>query len=273
MRNMFASGRHPLPDDRGSSAFPPDAAARLRSETFVRTVEAHAELGSTNDRALALAAGGVALPAVVLAERQTGGRGRGANRWAAPAGALTFTLLVDPPTAPADASLLAPIAGLTVAEAAASLTAGEVGVKWPNDVLLRSAPEEPWGKLAGILCERPPTGGVAVGVGLNLNCDPAAFPAGLARPAATLRGDGPPHDAVDVLVDLLVRLESAFDALPAGLDPIRWAMRDVLDGRSVTVTAGAVRVAGTACGVTAAGELRVFQGAAVRTIRSGTVAW
>ncbi|MFH5803764.1 biotin--[acetyl-CoA-carboxylase] ligase [Alienimonas sp. DA493] len=261
--------------------FPPDAAARLRSETFIRVVELHAELGSTNDRALELAADAdLALPALVVAGRQTGGRGRGANRWTAPPGCLTFTLLLEPPPGGTDAALLAPVTGLAVAETAAELTDAQVGVKWPNDVLLRPAPpvpgaEVPWGKLAGILCERPRPDRVAVGVGLNLNCDPAAFPQTLARPPATLRGERGPHDAVAVLIDLLVRLEAAFADLAEGgrLDPARWAARDALAGRAVSVAAGAGRVSGTACGVTADGALRVFDGHAAREVRSGTVDW
>ncbi len=264
----------------------------------------HAELGSTNDRALTLAAEAVALPALVLAERQTAGRGRGANRWAAPAGTLTFTLLLEPPAGVADAALLAPVTGLVVAETAATLTAAtltaatltaatrsaatltaatrsaatptaaEVGVKWPNDVFLRPAPAAPWGKLAGVLCESPRPDRVAVGVGLNLNSDPAAFPPNLASPPATLRRADAPHDAIAVLIDLLIRLESAYDSLPdGGLDPSRWAPRDLLAGRSVTVSIAGASINGTACGVTRDGALRVFDGLAVREVRSGTVDW
>ena len=264
--------------------FPPDAAARLRSETFVRTVEVYAELGSTNDRALELAADAdLALPALILAERQTDGRGRGAHRWTAPAGGLTFTLLFEPPAGLADVALLAPVTGLAVADAATALPGdpgGQIGVKWPNDVLLRPAPpmsdaRAPWGKLAGVLCERPRANRVAVGVGLNLNCDPAAFPSHLERPAASLRRDGAPHDPIAVLIDLLVRLETEFAALADGgrLDPIRWAARDALAGRTVRVAVGGAVVEGSACGVTPDGALRVFDGHTVREVRSGTVAW
>ena len=74
------------------------AAARLRAETYARTVEVHPELGSTNDRALALAADPPPLPAVILADRQIGWpRAAEAHRWAAPPGCLTVTLLLEPP--------------------------------------------------------------------------------------------------------------------------------------------------------------------------------
>ena len=251
------------------------AAARLRAETFARTVEVHAELGSTNDRALALAADPPPLPAVILADRQTAGRGRGAHRWAAPAGCLTFTLLLEPPGGVSDIAPLAPLTGLTVAESAATFTRSEVGVKWPNDVLLRITPAGGWGKLAGVLCECPRPGLLAVGVGLNVNCDAAEFPPGLPTPPASLRPDGDPLDRVAVLIDLLVRLEAAFAAFAETprLDPARWAARDALAGRPVTVAGGAGRVSGTACGITAGGALRVFDGAAVREVRTGSVEW
>ena len=255
----------------GTGGYPPDTAARLRAETFARTVEVHAELPSTNDRALALAEDRPPLPAVVLADRQTAGRGRGGHRWAAPAGCLTVTLLCEAPAA--DPAPLAPLTGLVVAELAATLTPDAVAVKWPNDVLLRASPNDPWGKLAGVLCEVPRPGVVAVGVGINVNCDPADFPPNLPTPAATLRHSAGPHDRVGVLVELLVRLEAAFAQFRESgrLDPARWAARDALAGRAVTVRAGEAVTRGTACGVGETGELRVFDGAAVRLVRSGTV--
>ncbi|MDQ3330302.1 MAG: hypothetical protein M3552_06580, partial [Planctomycetota bacterium] len=57
----------------------PDIASRVRSETFVRHVERHDEIGSTNDRALDLAAEhDLPMPALVMTARQTAGRGRAA---------------------------------------------------------------------------------------------------------------------------------------------------------------------------------------------------
>ena len=70
--------------------------AKIRAATFVAEVEHHAEVGSTNDRALQLAASdGRPTPTLVVADRQTLGRGRGANRWWADRGALTFSLVVE----------------------------------------------------------------------------------------------------------------------------------------------------------------------------------
>ena len=278
-----ATPREPLPDDRGSrfadgSPFPFDLADRLLTATPVRTAEVHRTLGSTNDRALELARGGCALPAVVVAARQTSGRGRGGHVWAAPAGCLTFTLLLRVASG-IDPAPLAPWCGLLTAEAVAALLppGRRAGVKWPNDVLLTDVPggrgRERWGKVGGLLCEIPRSGTAAVGVGLNLNCDPADLPAGLATPAATLRTDGGPHDAAGVLLGLVNRLCGAVDD-EGTVPPIpaeRWDAADVLGGREVVVRAGDRVTAGTACGVEAGGALRVFDGSGVRAVRTGAV--
>ena len=97
-----------MPNVRGSTnieAVPPTArmpdafldADEIRAATFVRHVEIHDTLGSTNDRAAELARDPhIELPALVVARRQTAGRGRGKNTWWSADGALTFSVLLDP---------------------------------------------------------------------------------------------------------------------------------------------------------------------------------
>ena len=70
--------------------------ARIQSETYLRAVEYHRQLPSTNDLALELAPrDDVELPLLVLTEQQTAGRGRGENQWWSSAGTLTFSLLIE----------------------------------------------------------------------------------------------------------------------------------------------------------------------------------
>src|SRR6188472_3839201 len=69
---------------------------KIRSSPHVATLEYHEQFGSTSDRALELARQDqLALPMLILADQQTGGRGRGSNQWWAAAGSLTFSLLID----------------------------------------------------------------------------------------------------------------------------------------------------------------------------------
>ena len=86
----------------------------IQAETFIRFVEYRPTTDSTNRLALELLRGEVELPALIIADEQTAGRGRGANAWWSAAGALTFTVAVRRDEA---ASTLPPyslVAGLAV---------------------------------------------------------------------------------------------------------------------------------------------------------------
>ena len=75
---------------------------QIRQATMVRTIEHHREITSTNTRALALAEEPcLDVPALVLADVQTAGRGRGTHRWWSAPGALTFSLVL-PQASPPD---------------------------------------------------------------------------------------------------------------------------------------------------------------------------
>lgn len=151
---------------------------RILSATSVRTVEYHDELTSTNDLALQLVSG-QPLPLLVVAERQTGGRGRGGNKWWAAEGALTYSLVVDAAALRLEQRSW-PRVSLTVALAISDtldelLPNRAVQLKWPNDVYLQGR------KVCGILVETAPRfpGVLVLGIGVNVNNSLAAAPAEL----------------------------------------------------------------------------------------------
>lgn len=202
-----------------TSASPLDP-VRLVRQTFVARVEHHPVLDSTNDRAKRCAAeGSPPLPLLVVADRQTAGRGRGANRWWTGEGGLACSLLVDLAAAGIERSqspVLSLAAALAVVETVAPLLPSHaVGLRWPNDVCADGR------KLAGILIEGLAGGLQVVGIGLNANNTMADAPAEL-RPIATTLRDlaGRPHDPTSILVELLRHLESLLGQLvsdPAGV--------------------------------------------------------
>src|SRR5688572_15119912 len=108
---------------------------RILAETSARHVESHEELGSTNDRARELAADeSLETPLLVIAERQTAGRGRGANRWWAGTGSLTFSLVLSAERWKLPAArwpTIALTAGLAVCEAVDELLRGDSGTITP----------------------------------------------------------------------------------------------------------------------------------------------
>jgi BirA family biotin operon repressor/biotin-[acetyl-CoA-carboxylase] ligase len=190
---------------------------RLLRETFVAQVEHHWVLGSTNDRACECAAARPgSLPLLIVADRQTAGRGRGSNRWWTGAGSLACSLLLDPRPFgidPGRGPLVSLAAGVALVRAVAPLVPQRtVGLRWPNDVLAGGR------KLAGILIEVVPQRLHVIGIGLNTNSTIREAPEELRRTAVTLRDlTGTEHDHTAILRDLLRHLEVLLRQL--GADP------------------------------------------------------
>jgi len=120
------------------------------------------EVGSTNDELRTLAESGAPGGLVLLALKQTAGRGRRGATWFAPEGeSLAFSILIRPQEPKALWPRLALATGLAVAEAAESF-GPTTGIKWPNDIWIERR------KLAGILVEAGADYAI-IGIGLNVN--------------------------------------------------------------------------------------------------------
>lgn len=152
-------------------------------------------------------AGTVARPVtgtVVIAEKQTGGKGRLGRRWESPAGGVFMSAILRPDISPDHAPLVAILAGYAVASAIRSLTGLQARLKWPNDVLVEGK------KVCGILCEavvvpvspcgltkeddgdestghaiHPPY--IICGIGINANQGEADFPEDIKKTASSIR--------------------------------------------------------------------------------------
>jgi BirA family biotin operon repressor/biotin-[acetyl-CoA-carboxylase] ligase len=205
--------------------------------------------GSTNDELRALAQTGAADGLVLLAERQTAGRGRRGAAWFSPAGeSLAFSLLVRPPEAKALWPRLALAAGLAIAEAAESLGA-QAGIKWPNDVWIGQK------KVAGVLVEAG-TDFAIVGIGLNVNT--LDFPPEVAEIATSLQLEtGHSFPLPDVLAAVLRRFASRRHQIGSEFGEVLAAIRQrcVLTGNAVSLSTAHGPLEGTVEGIGPGGEL------------------
>jgi BirA family biotin operon repressor/biotin-[acetyl-CoA-carboxylase] ligase len=188
-------------------------AADVRISDFVR-LEWRAEVDSTNDIALALAAHEAPDGTAVVAGRQHAGRGRRGRDWFSPAGAGLYLSIVLR-SAPGMLPLVTLGAGVAVARGGIRATALPIELKWPNDLVIG----RPWRKLGGILCETSGTGSrveaIVVGVGVNLM--PAAYPPDLADRVTSLETElGRAPDPVHFVVELLAELRELSGRLRAG---------------------------------------------------------
>lgn len=248
----------------------------LPALTFVRTIRALAETPSTNTAAMDWSPQLQAeeLPALVITERQTAGRGRGANRWWSGPGALTFSLLIEP--GQHGIPMIGwPALSLTVGAAAATalerlVPTANLRLKWPNDVYANGR------KLGGVLIESPPATPrrLVLGLGINVNNSLAAAPAEVQGRAIALCDIG--TDAVErsaVLVQVLRQLADDLAALSADEPQLRerWRRLCLLTGRSVIIADSGRTVAGTCLGLDDDGALRVHTGQTVERLFSGVV--
>lgn len=257
------------PDDLRSPIDPDDVASRVAGPWRVRVVS---ETGSSNADLLAAADRGEDAGAVLVAEFQSGGRGRMDRTWSSPAGAgLTFSVLVRPVAPVARWGWLPLIAGLALYRAV-----GETArLKWPNDLLL--GPEGR--KVAGILVQAA-DGAAVVGVGLNATTTRDELPVDTATSLALELHDAQAADRAGVLAaflagfgELLDRWEAAEgDAERSG---IAQAYREACDtlGAEVTVQLGAESVAAKAVDIDSEGRLLIQVGAEpeLRAVASGDV--
>ncbi len=227
--------------------------------TLVSAVRWEPTVTSTNELVAAAGQAGTPEGLVVVADRQTAGRGRRGRSWEAPAGtSLMLSVLLRPslppaPLPPTSWPLLPLMTGTAVVEACRAVVpglAGRVGLKWPNDLLVEGV------KAAGILVESAGDH-VVVGVGINVDWRGVQRPDGLLATSLAEAVDGP-VDRWALLEALLVRLDAGYRL--AGLDPGGVVRRYVPDcvTLGVAVTAhGAAPVTGTAVGLTPDGHLRI----------------
>jgi BirA family biotin operon repressor/biotin-[acetyl-CoA-carboxylase] ligase len=207
-------------------------------------VEWPASISSTSDRLKALAREGAPEWTVVLADQQTGGRGREGRTWVSPPGGLYLSVLLRPRFE--RPGLLPLAAGVAVAEAAEELGV-RAELKWPNDVLASGR------KLGGILSEAAsgPAGveWVVLGIGLNVRLEQASLPRELQGSATSLLEAGAPArtPVPRVAAGVLARLAVCYDRLGSSPAAVlaAWRARAVpWWGEAVDVRVGATAVAG-----------------------------
>ena len=214
---------------------------------------------STNDSARRLAEAGAAEGTVVVAEEQTGGRGRLGRTWLSRRGRdLLLSLVLRPDVDPARAPGLNLLVGLAAGQAIGKVAGIPTDLKWPNDVFTGG------GKCCGVLTEMNADPGkihfVIVGIGINVNG--TSLPHAIAGRASTLeQAAGGPVPRPRLVAALLNRLEALYLVfLDQGLGPLleRWeASSSSVRGRPILVSNPGRCLRGTTAGLSEQGALRI----------------
>lgn len=165
--------------------YPDEIRDGLRSESFGRQVYYYDKVTSTNDIAKEWTRQGAPDGSIVVAEEQSGGRGRLGRVWHSPPGkGIFFSVILYPPVQPAIVSQITMVTAVALALAVRTHSGVPAGIKWPNDLLVDGR------KLCGILTEMSAEVDrieyLVVGAGLNVNLTRDEFPADIRELATSL---------------------------------------------------------------------------------------
>jgi BirA family transcriptional regulator, biotin operon repressor / biotin---[acetyl-CoA-carboxylase] ligase len=249
--------------ERPEALTPASLQARLRTAVLGHRIFYYETIGSTNDRALDLASAGEPEGAVVLAEEQTGGRGRRERAWHSKARLGIYMSIVLRPMIPAPR---APLVTFAAAVAVASTLREVLGlaatIKWPNDVMIARR------KIAGILAETrgsdPLIRDMVLGIGVNVNHGVEDFTPGILERATSVRAEtGEWADRAALLASVLEGFERRYARLLGGqaVELLReWESFSALQhGRPLVVQGPAGPTAGRVAGVDEEGALLLTQ--------------
>lgn len=243
----------------------------LAARSSLAAVEHLAEVESTMDRARQLAESASPMPAIVIADLQTRGRGRRGASWWQAEGSLAASVVYES----ADLGGSEPISrwslacGIAVAEAVRAIEPTiDARVRWPNDVEVGPR------KLAGILVETARGGRVIFGIGVNTTGSAADAPEAVRHRVATIPDlVGRPIRRDAILAEILGRLAALCREIVARPESLvaRYSPLCGLTGKPIRLHVGSDTIEGICRGIAPDGSILVERHSAVESFASGTL--
>ncbi len=245
----------------------------IKNCTLGQQVKYYDEVESTNERGKALAIEGAEEGTLVIADRQSEGKGRLGRSWSSPGGTgIWMSLILKPEILPQYASQLTLVAGLCVCEALKEVTGLSAMIKWPNDIIINNK------KVCGILTEMSAEmeriNYIVVGIGINVN--QRSFPEDLPFATSLAIEGNEEYIRKDIVKAFLYRFNEAYEHYK--LEPNLKSMIDQYEsncitlGKTVRITSGGESFIGLAKGITLEGNLLVeTEHGEEREINSGEV--
>ncbi len=244
----------------------------LKTRRFGAKIYTFDTIDSTNNCARALAACWAEEGTVIIAERQTAGRGRMGRTWTANAlENLTFSVILRPTVPAEDLNLLPLYVGVAVVDAIRRVTGLDIQCKWPNDLLLNGK------KVAGILLEgslkESSVDFVVIGIGVNVNQH--EFPPELAGKATSLVMEtGKEFNREELFREIMRSLESHYRSLgKRGFSEVipLWTERSNFIGQHVSLSQNGSVLTGVVAGLNDHGALVLDQDGTQRAFVAGDV--
>jgi BirA family biotin operon repressor/biotin-[acetyl-CoA-carboxylase] ligase len=232
------------------------------------------ETDSSNTRAFRIASGGASEGSIVVAESQSGGKGRLGRKWESPPGKNLYLSIIIRPLIPTQsAPRITLVTAMALSDTLTSLGASGHRIKWPNDILVNEK------KLSGILTEMKgdcdSIDFIVIGLGINLNSTPDDYPEELKKTAVSLKEiTGNEVNRVDFLTSFLLYFEKNYTDFLEGRFPDileRWLWKSAIINQKIKVTNHDGVFTGTVTAVTPDGNLVVQTDEGTCQINSGDI--
>lgn len=242
----------------------------LTTREFGQILEVHREIDSTNNRAKALAVEGASHGTLVVARRQTGGRGRFGRSFHSPEGGVYMSFILRPELPVEQSVMLTSMTAVAVAHAIERLADVRVEIKWVNDLYVRGR------KLCGILCEAGmdfESGQLEYAVvGIGVNTAKMQFPTELQDIATSIANEcGTQISQNRLAAEICACMEEEYAHLADGRFMAESRVRSNVIGRKIVVLRGNERFHAKALDIDDQGGLVIETRDGVQTVRSGEI--
>lgn len=212
------------------------------------------EISSTMDAAKVLAREGCKPMTVVVADKQTSGRGRLQRQWLSDTGGLYFTMVLRPTVPVLESFKIGFLASVTMATLVQKMLGVDARVKWPNDIMVNGA------KLCGMLAEMEAEIDrvifLNIGMGINVNNDPSRL-----EPAAVSLKNlvGRDVSRKELLAAFLDSFENRLNHIDLAQVVAEWKKHTMTIGNAVRVVTANQEIRGIAVDIDEGGALMIRQ--------------
>ncbi len=245
----------------------------LHTQIIGKKIMYYERVDSTNTVAKKMADQGAADGTVVVAEEQTGGRGRLERSFMSPfAQGLWFSVIVRPNFPPMEVSKMTLVAAVAITKVLRKMGLIHCGIKWPNDILVHGK------KMVGILTELNASvekiNYLVMGIGINTALSKKSLPKDLKKTVTSFAIEDVSVQRNQLLAEILQQLEHYYIvAQEQGFAPIleEWKVLSCTLGQEVKVIASDKTFSGKAVDLDENGNLLVDTGTAIEKVLAGDV--
>ncbi len=249
---------------------------QLKTSVIGKNIIHYMSTGSTNDDARELCRKGAHMGTVVIAEEQTGGRGRCNRSWStSPGTSIAMSIILKPAgKKPRDAYQFTMMSAVGLFDALQSVVdVDKISIKWPNDVLVNGK------KVAGILTElngeMDMIRNLIVGIGVNVNQDSVDFADSLPDATSIMLETGTVIDRLQLLRDILKCIDARYSQLMNnGFEEVFsvWKQHCCSIGKQIRYSSGSIDGLGIVDNIAADGGLQIRdESGNLKTLYSGDI--